>query len=142
MALMTKQNYFNDVRDLHLGDEMKHKLLDNAKKDLIIELERAGKKDKKGYLLAVAGALDVSSRLFPSINVYKLDQLAQKNKDKVIIVPGTVLAFGTINTKVKVYAYKFSKASVEKIESAKGEVKSLTELIKDKVEGKNVIIVK
>jgi large subunit ribosomal protein L18e len=121
---------------------MKHINLDNAKREIIIELERAGKKDKKDYLLAVAGAMDISSRLFPSVNVYKLDQLAQKNKDKVIIVPGNVLAFGTINTKVKVYAYKYSKAAVEKIESAKGEVKSLQDLIKDKVEGKNVLLVK
>jgi len=121
---------------------MKHKLLDNAKKDLIIELERTGKKEKKGYLLAVANAMDVSARLFPSVNVYKLDQLAQKNKDKIIIVPGTVLAFGDIKTKVKVYAYRCSKAAAEKIESAKGEVKSLNDLIKDKVDGKSVILVK
>lgn len=121
---------------------MKHIQLDNAKKDLIIELEKTGKKEKRGYLLAVASAMDVSSRLFPSANVYKIDQLAQKNKDKVIVVPGNVLAFGTINTKVKVYAYKFSKASVEKIESAKGEIKSLQDLIKDKVEGKNILLVK
>ena len=121
---------------------MKHIQLDNAKKEIIIELERAGKKDKKDFLLAVADAMDISSRLFPSVNVFKIDQLSQKNKGKVIIVPGTVLAFGMIKTNVKVYAYKFSKAAVEKIEAAKGEAKSLQELIKDKVEGKNVLLVK
>ena len=119
-----------------------YELLDNAKKELIIELTQTGKKEKKAYLIGLAKEMDVSSRNFASINVYKIDKLAQKNKDKIFVVPGTVLAFGTIKTKVKVYAYRFSKGAYDKITEAKGEAKSLKELLKDKVEGKNILLVK
>lgn len=121
---------------------MKRGLLDNVKKDIIIELDMAGKTEKKGYLRAVAKAIDVSSRNFVSTNVYKLEKLAGKNKDKVFIVPGIVLGFGDLKSPVKVYAYKYSDAALKKIEVAKGTAKDLNDLIKDKVEGKNIIFVK
>jgi len=121
---------------------MKHKLLDNIKRDIIIKLEKAGKKEKKGFLLGLAKALDVSSRNFASVNVYKLEKLSQKNKDKIFVVPGNVLGFGDLKSQINVYAYRFSDAALEKIKVAKGTAKNLYELINDKVEGKDVVIVK
>ncbi len=121
---------------------MKHVLLDNAKKELMIKLKKAAKTEKKNYLAAVADAMDVSVKNFTSVNVYKLNKLVEKNKDKIFIVPGVVLAFGKIEKKVNVYAYRFSKEAIVKIHDAKGSAKTLDELIKDKVDGKNVIFVK
>lgn len=121
---------------------MKHVLLDNAKKELMIRLKKAAKTEKKNYLAAIADAMDVSSRLFASVNVYSLDKLAEKNKEKVFVVPGKVLAFGNIKNKVNVYAYSFSKEAKAKITEAKGSLKTLDDLIKDKVDGKNIILVK
>ena len=121
---------------------MKHILLDNAKKELIIKLKKSAKTEKKNYLTAVADAIDVSSRNFASVNVYSLDKLAEKNKDKIFVVPGKVLAFGSIKNKVNVYAYKFSKEAKEKIAETKGTIKTLEELINDKIDGKNILLVK
>jgi len=121
---------------------MKHKQLDNAKKEIILKLRSAGKKDKKNYLVAVSDAMDVSSRNFASVNVYKLNKLFEKNKDKVFVVPGIVLAYGSINSPVKVYAYKYSLNAIDKIVNAKGIAKDLNDLVSDKIDGKNIIIVK
>ncbi|PIU22354.1 MAG: hypothetical protein COT14_01750 [Candidatus Diapherotrites archaeon CG08_land_8_20_14_0_20_30_16] len=121
---------------------MKHKLLDNVKKELIIELRKKGKLEKKDFLLALSRALDVSSRRLSSVNVYKLDKLAKKNKDKVFLVPGVILAYGYLTSKIKIYAYRYSKNALEKINEVKGEAKTLNDLLKDKVEAKDVMIIK
>jgi large subunit ribosomal protein L18e len=121
---------------------MKHNNLDDNIKRVIVELEKKGRKEKKDYLLALANNLDTSKRRRISINIFKLDNLAVKNKDKIFLVAGKVLGFGSINNKLKVYAYSFSENAKKKIESLNGELKSFEALLKDKIEAKDVLIVK
>lgn len=121
---------------------MKHVLLDNIQKKLVIEFKKKGRDEKKDFYIALSEELDTSARNLSAVNVYKLDSLAKKHKEKIFLVPGTVLGFGTLSEKVKVYAYKFSHSAIEKIKALKGETKTFEELLKDKVEAKDIMIVK
>lgn len=96
---------------------------------LLGELSRS----KNKFWRAVAKRLSTPRSGRAEVNVSKLNRLAG---DLVLVVPGKVLAAGTIAKKVRVAAYDFSQGAVEKIEAAGGEVAQLEELFKANPTGK------
>ncbi len=121
---------------------MKHIQLDDLKRKYIIGLKKKSIADKQDFYLALSKAMDVSSRNFPAINVYRLNKIAKKNPNKIYLIPGNLLGYGDITSAVKVYAYKVSKNAEEKIKAVKGSVKDFDELLKSKLESKDIMIVK
>ncbi len=121
---------------------MKHELLDNSIKSLILSLKKKGKDEKKDFLVAISDELDTSRRRRNKVNIFKLSILAKRHKDKIFLVPGSVLGYGIVDTPVNVYAYKYSKNAAEKISKAKGNAKTFEDLLSAKLESKDVIIIK
>jgi len=87
----------------------------------------------------IAEDLEKPTRQRRIVNVYTIEQIAQ-NGDTVI-VPGKVLSVGNLSKKVNVAAFQCSSEARQKITSAQGRVLTITELIKENPQGKNVRIV-
>ncbi len=121
---------------------MKHKMLDTNIKSIIIALRKKGRAEDKKYLVALSDELDTSRRRRVDINVFKLELLAKRHKDKVFLVPGTILGYGEIKTPVNVYAFKYSESAKLKIENAKGKLGTFEDLLKTNIERKDVMILK
>jgi len=121
---------------------MKHNLLDAKIKSMIIALRKKGRTEDKKYLVELSDLLDTGRRRRAKVNVFKLDLLAKRHKDKVFVVPGTILGYGELSLPINVYAFKYSKAAVDKIKLAKGSAKSFDELLKSDVARKDVMILK
>ncbi len=72
------------------------------------------------------------------VNISRINRATKANE--VVVVPGKVLGYGSIDHKVVIGAISFSKSAKEKIENAKGECLTLEELAKKYPDGKNVRI--
>ena len=110
-------------------------------RDTIVHLEKAGKKAKNAVLVDISERLGKASRQRAEINVYRLSELAHQIKDKVFVVPGKVLAKGSIDVKIEVACLSCSKQARQKIEAHKGKVMSMKELVDSKIESKKLVMV-
>lgn len=72
------------------------------------------------------------------VNLSRIDRYA--NEGDTVIVPGKLLAAGTLTKKVTVAAYGFSAAAVEKILAAGGECVSIPSLAETNPAGTNIKI--
>ena len=108
---------------------------------LIIELEKASRKTKKGIWKDLAKRIGKPTRNNADINVEKLDLLAKKFAGKTLIVPGKVLSKGELTTKTKIVAISASEAAVEKI-NQNGEFILLRDFVDEKVKVNELMIVK
>lgn len=121
---------------------MKHSLLDIGIKAMIIALRKKGRTDDKKYLIKLSDVLDTSRRKRSAINVFKLNLIAKRHKDKIFLVPGTLLGYGEVEFPINVYAFKYSKVALEKLTAAKSVAKTFENLLTANVSGKDVIILK
>ncbi len=76
----------------------------------------------------VAKELESPSRRKREVNIYKLQSYVKEGE--TIIVPGKVLGNGVLSKKVVVAALAISESAKEKIISNKGEILSISELMK------------
>jgi len=106
---------------------------------LIKELRKKSSQDKVGLWSAIAKNLSLPSRIRPEVNLFKINKYV-KDGD-IVVVPGKVLATGSIDHKITVAAYNFSKAAREKI-MQKGVCMTIDELMKENIKGKNIRILK
>lgn len=86
----------------------------------------------------VAEKLSKPSRQRIAVNLSKINRYADKNA--TIVVPGKVLASGTLDHAVTVAAFDASNKAKAKIAAAKAKYLSITELVEKNPEGSNVII--
>ena len=121
---------------------MKHKLLEENMKRTIINLRKKGRETKKNYFIALSNMLDTARRRRAKVNVFKLNILVKRHPEKIFVVPGTVLGYGILDKPIKVYAYKYSTGALDKIKSNKGSAKTLDDLIKENLEGKDIMILR
>ncbi len=121
---------------------MKHNLLEDVKKNMILDLKKKGRETKQDFYLALSKALDTSARRDISVNIYALDKFAKKHPEKTFLIAGTLLGFGELNSKVNVYSFKISKNAMDKIKGKKGTAKDFNELLKAKLESKDIMILK
>lgn len=106
---------------------------------LVIGLVKELRKQKKGLWKDIADRLEKPSRQAVEVN---LSSIARTVKDgEIALVPGKVLADGTLKKKVDVAAVGFSMGAVQKITAARGRCLSIKELVEENPEGKNVRIV-
>lgn len=108
---------------------------------LVASLEKTSRKTKKKFWKNIAEILNKPTRNKISININKLDKLAEKFKGKTIVVPGKILSNGETNNKIKVVAIEASEKAREKINS-NGELILLKDFISEKVNVKDLVIVK
>lgn len=86
----------------------------------------------------IAEDLKKPTRQRREVNVYKIEKYAQPGE--TVVVPGKVLSVGNLSKKVDVAAFTFSAEAKKKILEAKGKVLSISQLLQQNPEGKNVRI--
>lgn len=108
---------------------------------LIASLEKTSRKTKKRFWKNIAEIINKPTRNKININLSKLDEMGEKFKGKTIVVPGKILSNGEIKNKIKVIAIEASEKAKEKVNS-KGELILLKDFISEKVNVKDLVIVK
>ena len=107
---------------------------------LINDLKAAERDTGAAIWRDIAERLEKPRRNWAETNLSKLDRYA-KDGD-VIIVPGKVLAAGSIEKKITVAAYAFSAAAAKGIEAAGGKVLTIKDLMAENPKGSNVKIMR
>lgn len=88
----------------------------------------------------VALRLEKPKRNWAEANLSKLERFAEDGD--TILVPGKVLAAGTLSKKITVAAFDFSDAAAEAIVAAGGKTLTLTELAEANPQGTGVKIMR
>ena len=87
----------------------------------------------------LAYELDRATRKRREINLSRINRFVKDNE--VILVPGKVLAAGTIKKKITIAAWNFSGKAVEEIKKAGGTILTIRELVKKYPTGKGVRVI-
>ncbi|MEM5827970.1 MAG: 50S ribosomal protein L18e [Candidatus Aenigmatarchaeota archaeon] len=106
---------------------------------LIVYLEKASKKNKAKIWKYVAELLSKPTRKRVEVNLYKIDRYAKDGE--IVLVPGKVLSVGNVTKKIKIAAWRFSKAAKLKLEKSGIEIMSIKELVEKNPKGSNVRII-
>jgi len=96
------------------------------------------KKTKSPAWKEVAEKLSSARRRKVEVNVGEINLYAKEGE--AVVVPGIVLANGTVDKAVTVAAWRFSEAAVEKIKKAKGHAITIEELMKKNPKGSKIRI--
>lgn len=105
---------------------------------LIQDLKKKSWENEAPIWRDIAKRLEKPTKSRVVVNLSRLDRYA--NEGDVVLVPGKLLAAGTISKKLKVAAYSFSAQAVEKILAAGGECVSIPSLVDAHPQGTNVKI--
>lgn len=112
-----------------------------ATREIIVDLEKHGKKTKKKVWIDISKRLAGPSRGRTAVNVYEINKLAGKNKGKVFVVLGKLLSKGDIEEKAEIACLSVSKKAKEKVAKAGGKVYSMKELVKMNPEAGKIMVV-
>ena len=124
----------------HKNTGLKNKTLKNLSQGLRKASKESGRPIWKG-LNKILSDKSRRQRKKVTVNLFKLDKLAKKFKDKTFIVPGKVLGTGKLNEKVKVVAFDFSERAFKKI-NEKGSAIRMNDFIEKNANEKNLMIIK
>ena len=95
---------------------------------LIQQLRKSSHTEQAALWKRIALDLAKPARTKRVVNLSRINRYAQD--DETVIVPGKVLAAGSLDRKVHVAAFSFSKAAREMIEKQKGSAMSIADLLK------------
>jgi len=107
---------------------------------LIKMLKVASRENEADIWRDIAGRIETSSKSHAEVNISKINRYA--NENETILVPGKVLASGTLTSGVKVAALNFSDAAREKIVQAKGICMTIEELVAANPKGDHIRILR
>lgn len=107
---------------------------------LIFDLKAKSRETEAAIWRDVALRLEKPKKNWAEANLSKLERYAADGE--TVLVPGKVLAAGTISKKITVAAYDFSDAAKKSIEAAGGKTLSLMELAEANPKGTGVRILK
>ncbi|HJJ89829.1 MAG TPA: 50S ribosomal protein L18e [Methanocorpusculum sp.] len=107
---------------------------------LIRMLKQASRDNEADIWREIARRLNTSSKNYAEVNIGKISRYAKENE--IILVPGKVLAAGTIDLPVKVAALNFSDAAREKIMEASGTCMTIEELVTANPKGNHIRILR
>jgi large subunit ribosomal protein L18e len=106
---------------------------------LIRFLKKQSKEKDAGIWLAVAEHLAKPSRQRVAVNLSKINRYTEKSE--TIIVPGKILASGTLDHALTVAAFDASDKAKEKLAAAKAKYMTIAELVEKNPQGSNVKII-
>lgn len=104
---------------------------------LIRELKRNG--NKAALWHRVADDLERSTRSRREVNLSRINRYLEDGE--IGLVPGKVLATGSIEKACTIAAWSFSQGALKKITDAKGKAITISELLTQNPEGKKVRII-
>ncbi|MCL7474659.1 MAG: 50S ribosomal protein L18e [Methanosarcinales archaeon] len=105
---------------------------------LINDLKTASRENDVKIWRDIALRLSRPTRNYSEVNLSKINR--HSSEDETIIVPGKVLASGTLEHKVNVVALGFSGTAKEKIVEKGGLCLTIEQLVKENPSGSNVRI--
>jgi len=108
--------------------------------DTIAGLKRKGRQNKSPIWLRVAELLGKPRRSRISVNISRIARNTKKGD--VVVVPGKVLAAGSIGHSIRIGAFRFSETARSKIERAGGSCLSLNKLADNQPDGRKVRILR
>jgi large subunit ribosomal protein L18e len=106
---------------------------------LIRFLKKQSKEKDAGIWLVVAEHLAKPSRQRVAVNLSKINRYTAKSE--TIIVPGKILASGTLDHALTVAAFDASDKAKEKMAAAKAKYMTIAELVEKNPQGSNVKII-
>lgn len=109
---------------------------------MVVHMEKHSKKTKEEAYNVISEMVNVPSRQRAEVNLSHLNELATKYKDKILVVPGTVLGKGTLTAAVEVAALRYSGSAKKKITDAKGKAMVLEDLVTHNISAKKIMLVK
>ncbi|MCX8158547.1 MAG: 50S ribosomal protein L18e [Candidatus Diapherotrites archaeon] len=109
---------------------------------LAIFLEKIAKKRGKRIWKILAESLMKQRRKKGEINIWKINKLSTKFRDKILVTTQKVLASGTLNNKVIIAAPAYSKTAKQKIEKAGGKIINYKELAENNYKERDMILIK
>ncbi len=104
------------------------------------KLEIISKKQKAPIWETVSRILIGPSRNWAEVNIEKLDRMT-KDKD-VVLIPGKLLAAGTLSHPVCVYSFRASESARKTISAAKGKIGTIEEILEKNPKGTGVRLIK
>jgi large subunit ribosomal protein L18e len=107
---------------------------------LIRFLKKQSREQDAGIWFDVAEHLSKPSRQKIAVNLSRIDRHTEKGS--TIVVPGKVLATGTLNHTVTVAAFSASERAQEKLKAARAKYISITDLVEKNPKGSNVKIIR
>ena len=107
---------------------------------LIRYLKKQSREKDAGIWLTVAEHLSKSNRQRVAVNLSRINRYTQRGN--TIVVPGKVLASGTLNHAVTVAAFSASEKAKEKLKAIKAKYLSIPELVEKNPKGSNVKIIR
>ena len=111
-------------------------------RELILVLEKHGKKSKAELFIDLAKRLAKPRRNRPSVNLWKLSKMAKAFPDKTLVVPGKILSYGHLEGKPTIAAFEFSAKALDKLREAGAKPLTLYDLVKTGAKQTNLMLVK
>lgn len=108
-------------------------------KQLIDELKKKAYSDNAMLWKRIALDLEKPSRQRRSVNLSRINR--HTNDGETIIVPGKVLSSGELDKKITIAAWQFSKDAFAKIMKSESKAVTISDLMRQNPEGKNVRII-
>lgn len=106
---------------------------------LIKYLKKQSREQSADIWLCVAEYLAKPSRQRIAVNLSKINRYTDKNS--TVVVPGKILASGTLDHEVTVAAFSISEKAKEKLSAAKAKYLTISELVEQNPKGSNVKII-
>jgi large subunit ribosomal protein L18e len=107
---------------------------------LIRFLKKQSREKDAAVWLDVAEHLSKPSRQRIAVNLSRINRHTQKGN--TIVVPGKILATGTLNHAVTVAAFSASDKAQEKMKAARAKYISIPELVEKNPKGSNITIIR
>src|SRR3989338_3119235 len=107
--------------------------------NLISELKKRAAIQKVPLWKRVALDIERATRSRREVNLSRIDR--HSNENDVVVVPGKVLASGTIEHKITLAAFNISKSAEEKLLKAGCKIVSLLDISKESPKGKKIKII-
>ncbi|MGB9748397.1 MAG: 50S ribosomal protein L18e [Candidatus Woesearchaeota archaeon] len=95
----------------------------------IKDLKLLSYKTNKNIWKSIASMLEKPTRKKRIVNVSRINRFSKEGE--IIIVPGKVLSSGSLNHKITVAAFSFSKQAIKKINESGSKTMMLKDLIKN-----------
>jgi large subunit ribosomal protein L18e len=103
------------------------------------QLEMHAKKSKQDIWRGVSEAVLASRKNRPTVNIRQISKNSKEGSK--VLIPGKVLGLGSIDHKVTVGAYSFSKDARTKITASGGSCLSIREFMESNASVKDVLLI-
>jgi large subunit ribosomal protein L18e len=107
--------------------------------ELIVEMKKKSISDNTRVWKRIAHDLERPTRNRRIVNIARINRFTKP--DETIIVPGKVLGSGSLDHKLTIAAFSFSRGALKEIEQGNAKAVLLKDFLKEDIKGKRVRII-